>query len=166
MQHMILAQSAPVGAARCAMVEPIVREIVEDVASHEARVERPAKLAKQAQPQAQTPKIQRKADCRRHEQPVLVTRPTVVNPVHEKVHALTPSGRALPVEGQAMQPVLGHGPEPAAQPEQTQGRDRTHSRAHQTLEHCDEHPRYVKNQHDRRLTAREEVEEIRVEHGG
>jgi len=80
------------------------------VASHEAGVNRPAKTAESKQKHAQKSKIQWDAGAGRHDQSIPVERPAVVHAVNQEMQTLAPRSLTLPVEDQAMQPILGECP--------------------------------------------------------
>lgn len=108
--HVIPLQALPVLRFGAVVVQPIVRAVIKDVAEDEASVERPGESPQHGIKDPKENEVEREAHCRRHDESVLVSRPSVMDSMHQKVHSFSELPRWLPVKEQAMQPVFDESP--------------------------------------------------------
>src|SRR5882724_3886895 len=101
-EQVIFSQAAPVCAVWRGVMQPIVSQVVEQVARDEAGVERPAEATQNEPKQHQERKVQGNTRSGWHDEPEAIARPFVVYAVQQKVNPLAPRRLAMPVEDHAM----------------------------------------------------------------
>ena len=155
--HVVLAQLLPELGLRHEVVDVVVGVVVDQVAEDEAGEEGEAGVAEDQPEGEQEEPRQRDRDRGRHHQAHAVVRVVVVDAVDDEVHTATDRVVGLPVEDEAVQPVLGQGPDRCSgQGQQDQLPDRVAAVDPQPL-HRDDH-RDEDDSRDRGVDPGEEIE--------
>ena len=112
---------------RHVMVQVVMRVVVGQVAEDESGEGREGlRRPEDEHVQAEKDGRERDADRRGHDQPHRVVRVVMVDAVDDEVETVAAGEPRLPVEDQAVEPVLGHGPD--GDPGREEQRDRPEPR--------------------------------------
>jgi hypothetical protein len=141
-----------------------VRVVVDEVAEHEAAEGGVGGVAEDEQEAEEEEGRERDRHRRRHHQAQLVVGMVVVDAVDDEVHPPAEGVVGLPVEDQAVEPVLGERPEGEAAEVDEHHLPGVPAFGHPDPLRRDDH-RHEHDRRDRRMDPGEEVEEFALEEG-
>jgi hypothetical protein len=162
--HVVGAQALPELRLRHVVMQVVVHVVVGQVARDEPGEDREGlgrPEDEDIEPEEESG--ERDADGRRHHQAHRVVGVVVVDAVDDEVEAVTAAELGLPVEEQAVEPVLGQRPD--REPRQEEQRDAGGRQAPIDPEaDAGDHDRHEDDRRDSRVDPGEEVEEAALEH--
>src|SRR4051794_29271120 len=164
MAHVMGAQRLPELGPRHVMVQVVVHVVIGEVAEDESREDREGmRRAEDQHVETEEQRRQGDADGGGHDEPHRVVRMVVMDAVDDEVETVAPAELRLPVEEQAVEPVLGQRPDPEAGGEHQGGGAGCEASVDPEPDAADD-DRDEDDRRDRRMDAGEEIEKAALEH--